>query len=172
MSREYLQADRALPGRHGVIADVDHAAGPRFRRQQANDTGAHVMADPRPQAVQADEIGRRNRCGLGASRKLREIGFYELDVVDPRGAGEAGADRDMGGVVVDRDDLPSRVRRGDEKGADADAAAQFKIAGIVARLGQLGRDIAQQAGQGDAVRRLLDVEALDIGYIGDVAAAP
>ena len=83
-----------------------------------------------------------------------------------------GADGDMGRVVVDRRDLPSRVRRGGEQGADADAAAQFEIAGIVVRLRQIDGDVAEQAGQRHAGRRLLDVKALDIGDVGDVAAGP
>jgi hypothetical protein len=107
-----------------------------------------------------------------ASCELREVRFQEPDIVEARGSGEAGADCDMGGVVVDRRYLPPGVRCGGQKGADATAAAQLEIAGRFVRSRQIAFDIAEQAGQGHAGRRLLDVEALDVGDVGNVAAGP
>ena len=54
---------------------MQHAAGTHLRGQQSDDAGPDIVADPRPHAVHADEIRRRNRVSLRASRQLREVGF-------------------------------------------------------------------------------------------------
>ena len=91
-----------------------------------------------------------NGVGLGACRQLREVGFDEADIVEARGAGETGADGDMGRIVVDRRDLPSGIGRRRDEGADAEAAAQFEVAGGVVRLRQVGATLPNR--QASAMR--------------------
>src|SRR5215211_2209915 len=122
--------------------------------------------------MHADKVSLGNGVGLGGCRQLREVGFNEANIVEARGAGETGSEGDMGRIIVDRRDLPAGVGRCRDEGADAEAAAQFEVAGGVVRLRYVGGDIAEQAGERHARRRLLDIEALDIGDVGNVTAGP
>ena len=100
--------------------------------------------------MHADEVGLGNGVGLGACRQLREVGFDEADIVEARGAGETGADGDMGGIVVDRRDLPAGVGRRRDEGADAEATAQFEVAGGSSGSGTSGATLPNR--QASAMR--------------------
>ncbi len=126
---------------------MHHAAGAGLGRQQPDDAGTDLLADPRPETVHGDEVRLGNRIGLGAGRELREVRLDEADIVETGSAGEPGADGDVGGIVIDGRDLPAGIGGGGEQGADSDAATEFQIAGVVVRLGQIRRHVAEQAGQ-------------------------